>query len=89
MPDLDQKLTQADPIDIADSIGFALMFSGKKRIHDSDRLMAAITAKHIVAHLDKCGYVVLKRPPLTGSSPLNPPASWPHTKAEDVSDPQH
>jgi hypothetical protein len=84
MPDPDQKLTPADASDIADSIGFALLFSGKKRIHDSDRLMAAITAKHIVRHLGLCGYVLMKRPPIGGSAPLNPPASYPRTKPEDL-----
>jgi hypothetical protein len=80
----DPKLTPADASDIADSIGFALLFSGKKRIHDSDRLMASITAKHIVRHLERCGYVLMKRPPIGGSAPENPPASWPHTKPEDM-----
>ena len=83
MPD-DEKFTPADPHDIADSVAFALLFTGKKRIHDSDRLMAAIAAKHIVAHLDRCGYVVLKKPPIGGSAPLNPPPGWPHTKPEDL-----
>jgi hypothetical protein len=35
MPD-DEKLSPADPSDIADSIAFALQFSGRKRVHDSD-----------------------------------------------------
>jgi hypothetical protein len=84
MPDADEKLTPADPRDIADSISFALLFSGKKRVHDSDRLTASIAAKRIVRHLDRCGYVVLKKPPIGGSAPLNPPASWPHTKPEEL-----
>jgi hypothetical protein len=32
MPDPDERLTPADPSDIADSIAFALRFSGKKRV---------------------------------------------------------
>jgi hypothetical protein len=84
MPESDPKLTPADASDIAESISFALLFSGKKRIHDNDRLTASITAKHIVRHLERCGYVLMKKPLLTGSAPLNPPASYPHTKPEDM-----
>jgi hypothetical protein len=80
----DDKLRPADPSDIADSLSFALLFSGKKRAHDSDRLTASIAAKHIVRHLERCGYVLMKKPPLGGSAPLNPPASYPQTEPEDL-----
>jgi hypothetical protein len=80
----DDRLTPADASDIADSISFALLFSGKKRLHDSDRMMASISAQHIVRHLEKCGYVLMKRSPIGGSAPQNPPASYPQTKPEDL-----
>ena len=32
----DDKLTPADPVDLAWSIAFALRFEGKKRWHDAD-----------------------------------------------------
>jgi hypothetical protein len=85
MPDRDPKLTPADPTDIAGSVAFALLNSGRKRVHDSDQMMASIVAQRIVAHLERCGYAIFKQPPLTGSAPLNPPASYPHTKPEDLS----
>jgi hypothetical protein len=84
MPDDADKLTPADAGDIAESISFALLFSGKKRVHDSDRLTASIAAKHIVRHLERSGFVLMKRPPIEGSAPLHPPASWPHTKRQDM-----
>jgi hypothetical protein len=80
----DDRLTPADPSDIAGSIALALLFSGKKRIHDSDRLTASIAAKYIVRHLEKCGYVLMKRPPIGGSAPQNTPAGWPHTRPKDL-----
>jgi hypothetical protein len=83
MPD-PANLTPAAPEDIAESIAFALTFSGKKRVHDSDRMTAAIAAHRIVRHLERCGFVVMKRPPIGGSAPLNPPASYPQTKPEDL-----
>jgi hypothetical protein len=84
MSDADDKLTPADASDIADSISFALLFSGKKRVHDSDRLTASIAAQRIVRHHEKCGYVLMKRPPIGGSAPLDPPPGWPHTRREDL-----
>jgi hypothetical protein len=77
MPDRDPKLTPADASDIAESVAFALLFSGKKRVHDSDQMMASIVAQRIVRHLENCGYAIFKQQPLTGSAPLNPPASYP------------
>jgi len=62
----DDKLKPADPQDVADSIAFALNFSGRKRVHDSDRFTARIAADRIVRHLERSGYVVMKRPPSVG-----------------------
>jgi HTH-like domain/Alpha-L-arabinofuranosidase C-terminal domain len=49
------------PSDLADSIAFALRFSGRKRVHDADAFMAKIAADRIVRHLENAGYVVLKK----------------------------
>jgi len=65
MPD-DEKLTPADPHDLADAIAFALRFSGRKRVHDADAFMAKIAADRIVRHLEQARYVVMKRPPIGG-----------------------
>jgi hypothetical protein len=62
----DDKLTPAEPSDLADSIAFALKFSGRKRVHDSDTFMARIAADRILRHLERCGYVVMKKPPSVG-----------------------
>jgi hypothetical protein len=39
--------------------------------------MSAIVAKRLVEHLDRCGFVVMRKPPIPGSAPLNasPPPS--------------
>jgi hypothetical protein len=84
MTNPDQRLTPADASDIAESVAFALLFSGRKRVHHSDRMTASIAAQRIVRHLERCGFVLMKRPPIAGSAPLNPPASYPHTKPEDL-----
>ena len=40
-----------------------------KRVHDSSEMMAAIVAKRLAQHLERSGFVVMKRPPLSGSAP--------------------
>ena len=40
MPDADEKLTPADPADLAEAIAFALRYSGRKRVHQADEYMA-------------------------------------------------
>jgi hypothetical protein len=93
MPD-DDKLTPADPSDLAHSISFALRVEGRKRFHWGDEFMANPTVNHIVRYLERAGYVVLKKQPAlgagdnpagavlrasaNGSSPLRIPEGWPH-----------
>ena len=67
MPD-DDKLTPADPRDLADSIAFALRFDGRKRVHHADDYMARIAAERLVDYLARAGYVVMKRPPSVGGA---------------------
>jgi hypothetical protein len=62
----DAPLSPASPDDIADSLAFALSFAGRKRTHDADELMAKIVARRLVEHLDRAGFVVMKRPPSVG-----------------------
>ena len=60
------KLKPAEAGDLADSIAFALCFSGRKRIHDFETFTARIAADRIVRHLERSGYVVMKKPPSAG-----------------------
>jgi hypothetical protein len=64
-----ENLTPATSEEIADAIAFALRYSGRKRVHDSSEMMAAIVAKRLAQHLERSGFVVMKRPPLSGSAP--------------------
>jgi hypothetical protein len=59
-------LTPASPDDIADTLAFALRFEGRKRTNDADDLMAGLVAKRLVKHLERSGFVILKRPPSSG-----------------------
>ena len=48
-----QKLTPAEPDDLANSLSFALRFEGRKSKHDSGRLNADIVAKRLVRYEGK------------------------------------
>jgi hypothetical protein len=37
------KLTPADPSDLANALAFALRFHGRKRVHNADEIMAEIS----------------------------------------------
>jgi hypothetical protein len=70
MPDVEDKLTPADPRDLADAVAFALRFEGRRSVHSADEYMAAIAAQRIVRHLERAGFVVLKKPPTAGHAAL-------------------
>jgi hypothetical protein len=64
----DESLLPAKAEDIADALAFALRYSGRKRVHDSAEIMSSIVAKRLVAHLERCGFVVMRKPPIPGSA---------------------
>jgi hypothetical protein len=67
MPDADH-LTPAKPEEIAAALAFALRYSGRKRVHDAAEMMAGIVAKRLVEHLERSGFVVMKKPPIGGGA---------------------
>ncbi len=69
MTDAPERLTPATPDDLADALAFALRFDGRRRKHDAAEMMAAIVAKRLVEHLERSGFVVMKRPAIGGSAP--------------------
>ena len=56
------SLRSATAAEIADSLSFALRYDGRRRVHHADDAMARITADRLVAHLERSGFVVMKRP---------------------------
>jgi hypothetical protein len=55
-------LRPATPDEIADSLAFALRYEGRKRVHHADDAMARIAADRLVRHLERSGFVVMKKP---------------------------
>jgi len=70
MSDEPNTLCRATAEDVADALAFALRFQGRKRVHNADELMSAIVAKRLVEHLERSGFVVMKRPPIRGGAAL-------------------
>jgi hypothetical protein len=63
-------LTPADPSDLASALAFALRLDGRKRVHNADEIMAEIVAKRPVEHLERAGFIVMKKPPDVGGAVL-------------------
>jgi len=56
------RLRPATPEEIAEALSFALRFDGRRPFPQSGSLMAQITAAHLVAHLQRCGFHLMKDP---------------------------
>jgi len=64
------RKSRADPKDLADALAFALRYSGRTRVRDAAEMMAGIVAKRLVEHLERSGFVVMKKPPVVGAAAL-------------------
>ncbi len=56
------KFRPATAEEIAEALSFALRFDGKRPFPQSSSLMAQITAVHLVRHLQRCGFQLMKIP---------------------------
>jgi hypothetical protein len=74
MPD-EFRLRPATAGEIAETLSFALRYEGRKRVHTADDVMARITAERLVRHLERSGYVLMRRPeaPAPSTSRLDRP----------------
>ena len=63
MPHADYNLTPADPRDLAEAVASALrFFEGRKRNRDADSFRATLAAERVLRHLERAGFVVMKKP---------------------------
>ena len=65
-----QQLRPATPEEIAETLSHALRHDGRRRVHHADDAMARITAQRLVGHLERAGFVLMRRPP--GRAPSAP-----------------
>lgn len=54
--------------EIAETLAYALRWEGRKRVHHADDMMAWIVADRLVRHLERSGFVVMKRPAMADHS---------------------
>ncbi len=45
---------------------------GRKRVHNADEIMSEIAAKRLVEHLERAGFVVMKRRAIGWGATLGP-----------------
>jgi hypothetical protein len=57
------SLRPAEPDEIADALAFALLHDGRRRVHQADSFICSIAAERLVKHLERCGFVVMCKPP--------------------------
>jgi hypothetical protein len=58
-------LTPAEPEDLAETIAYALRFNERgKPLAVETRKDSAVLARWVVRHLARCGFVVMKKPPM-------------------------
>jgi hypothetical protein len=69
MPDA-EKLTPADPRDLAVSIAMALTSDSRLAKAQAPEAMANVVAERFVERLERDGFVVSRRPPAGGHSAL-------------------
>lgn len=62
MPEQPTDLIPADDNDVKATLAFALTFDGRRRFRHADELTAGIAAEHLVKHLARSGFVVMRRP---------------------------
>jgi hypothetical protein len=70
MTDAADRLTPAGPQDVASALAFALQYRGRKRARDSRDIMAEVVAERLVAHLERSGFVIMRKLPALGAAPL-------------------
>jgi hypothetical protein len=66
-------LRPATSQEIAEALSFALRFNGRRPFPQSNSLMAEITAAHLVEHLQRCGFLLMKGPDTVAPSASHHP----------------
>ncbi len=62
------RLRPATDGEVVEALSFALRFDGRRPFPQASSLMARITAEHLVKHLARCGFELVKRPDATAPS---------------------
>ena len=60
----DEPLRPATTDELVQALSFALRYQGRRRVHHADDFMGQAAAERLAAHLEHCGFVVMKKPPI-------------------------
>ena len=63
MSDDAEELRPATRADVEQTLSFALRYDGRKRVRHADDAMARIAAERLAEHLERSGFVIMRRPP--------------------------
>ena len=67
------QLRPAEPADVTDTLAHALLYDGKRRVYHADDVMARITAEHLIRHLERSGFVLIRSEPSPAPTTSNMP----------------
>ncbi len=62
MTEDERPLQPASSPEVIDALSFAFRYDGRRLARSAEEFMARITAERLVAHLERSGFVVMKRP---------------------------
>ena len=69
MTDDDKRILHpATAAELEEILSFALRYAGRKRVHTADDVMARVTAERLVQHLERAGFVLMRRPAASAPS---------------------
>jgi hypothetical protein len=68
-------LRPADSVELVDTLAYVFRYDGKKRVHHADNVMARITAEYLIRHLERAGFVLMRKAPGAASMTSNVPSS--------------
>ena len=77
---MDDKLEPATRRDLEICLALGLTSGSSLARHQAAEVTAKVVAERLVAELEKSGFVMMRKPPVGGTSPLRYPEGWPHTK---------
>jgi hypothetical protein len=69
-PVQDKRACSCFAIGLSDALAFALRFEGRKGVHNADEIMSDIVARRLVEHLERSGFVLMRKPPIVGGAAI-------------------
>jgi hypothetical protein len=72
----DEQLRPATREELIDTLSFGLRYRGRRRVQHADAFMAQVGAENLLEHLERSGFVIMKRPPAATPKAPDYGKSW-------------